>query len=203
MEKIKTLDGSYTFFNKDKQETYHSQSGAVEESFEKFVKPCKDFLGKNPKILDICFGLGYNSAAALDYFNDCEIIGIEIDKEIIDNIKNVNPKFESYSEIKEVAETLSSKHIKLIIGDVLQEINTLENGYFDLVFLDPFSLKKAPKLWDLGFLMDIRAKMKKNGVLTTYSCARKIRNDLVSAGFLVKDGPCVGRKAPSTVAIAQ
>jgi len=45
--------------------------------------------------------------------------------------------------------------------------------------------------------------MRKGGILTTYSCASIIRKNLREAGFLVKDGPVVGRKAPSTIAIKE
>jgi tRNA U34 5-methylaminomethyl-2-thiouridine-forming methyltransferase MnmC len=43
--------------------------------------------------------------------------------------------------------------------------------------------------------------MKKGGKLATYSCARVVRENLVAAGFSVSDGPCVGRRAPGTVAV--
>ena len=43
-----TEDGSLTLYNPEYEEYYHSKSGAIEESFEKFVKPCKiDELAKN------------------------------------------------------------------------------------------------------------------------------------------------------------
>ncbi|MBW2994548.1 hypothetical protein KY315_03965, partial [Candidatus Woesearchaeota archaeon] len=60
-----TKDNSITLFNEEYQEYYHSIHGAIEEAFEKFVKPCKIAeLAKTGKIkiLDICFGMGYNSA---------------------------------------------------------------------------------------------------------------------------------------------
>ena len=43
--------------------------------------------------------------------------------------------------------------------------------------------------------------MNKKGILTTYSCARQVRENLKKAGFIVKDGPCVGRRAPATIAL--
>ena len=76
------------------------------------------------------------------------------------------------------------------------------NQKFDAVFLDPFSPKKCPELWTERFFKDIRKLMKQNSVLTTYSCAKITRNNLVNAGFNVKDGPSIGRRAPSTIAYA-
>ena len=93
-----------------------------------------------------------------------------------------------------------SEKIRLIVGDALKEVKKLD-GKFDIVFLDPFSPKKAPELWSKEFLKDIVSKMKTKGVLTTYSCAGEIRRNLAELGLKVKDGPCVGRRAPSTIAV--
>ena len=43
--------------------------------------------------------------------------------------------------------------------------------------------------------------MKKESKLATYSCAGQVRRNLKEVGFKIKDGPCVGRRAPSTIAI--
>jgi tRNA U34 5-methylaminomethyl-2-thiouridine-forming methyltransferase MnmC len=56
-------------------------------------------------------------------------------------------------------------------------------------------------MWTNEFFIDIRNKMKENGRLSTYSCARFVRDNLRQAGFIVKDGPIIGRKSPSTIAV--
>ena len=38
MKLIKTKDNSYTFYSEKYNEAYHSTSGALEESFKKFVR---------------------------------------------------------------------------------------------------------------------------------------------------------------------
>src|SRR3989338_3599746 len=98
MKKIITGDKSITFFNEEYQETYHSITGAKEEALKKFVEPAKE--KQNPKILDICFGLGYNSAAALEVFKECSITGLEKDPEILKQIQEINPQFTLYQKIK-------------------------------------------------------------------------------------------------------
>lgn len=205
MIKIKTKDGSVSFINEKYSETYHSVSGAIEESFEKFAKPCS--IKPGFKILDICFGIGYNSLAAISLSENIEIIGIENDKEIIKKINEVSvpEKFiEKYDIIKKAAEKLSYQDdklkIKIIIRDAREEIKKLKNN-FDCVFLDPFSPKKCPELWTEDFFRDIFKVMKKCSILTTYSCAKIVRDNLKKAGFHVKDGPCIGRRAPSTIAL--
>ena len=52
------------------------------------------------------------------------------------------------------------------------------------------------------FFKNIKKLMKKGAYLTTYSCASEVRKNLIEAEFEVKDGPSVGRKAPSTIAIS-
>ena len=49
-------------------ETLHTSTGAISESFEKFIKPLKLNYEEDIAILDICAGLGYNSSAAIDDF---------------------------------------------------------------------------------------------------------------------------------------
>ena len=64
MKKIKTGDGSYTFLNEKYGEVYHSVSGAEEEAIKKYAEPTKvaELAKKGEvKILDVCFGIGYNS----------------------------------------------------------------------------------------------------------------------------------------------
>jgi tRNA U34 5-methylaminomethyl-2-thiouridine-forming methyltransferase MnmC len=43
--------------------------------------------------------------------------------------------------------------------------------------------------------------MKKGAMMSTYSCARIVRDNLKNAGFEVKNGPIIGRRSPSTIAI--
>lgn len=208
MRKIITDDYSETFFNDKFNETYHSNTGAVEEAYEKFAKPCLEFLkDKNEvNVLDFCFGLGYNSAALIDLLNcNINITGIDNDEDIFDLIKEVNPKIKNYNLIKKLNNnnlTVNENNIKikLIIGNALKVIDELPEKYFDVVLFDPFSLKVCPELWQEHVFKKIYDLMKSNSVLTTYSCARKVRDNMKIAGFLVKDGPKVKRRGPSTIA---
>lgn len=211
-EYIITGDGSTTFYNEEFKQIYHSISGAVEESVEKFVKPCIKFKGKHPKILDICFGLGYNTAAALDILGPCSVVGLENDESILESSKDVIDYFKSYSIVRKAA--LEKKFndgktsIKIIVGDARENVKKLgkeieedSNTLFDIVFLDPFSPAACPELWTEEFMKDIFSVVKPGGILTTYSCARKVRDALKTAGFAVRDGPVVGRRAPATIAV--
>lgn len=210
MEEVTTSDGSVTFRNTEYDETYHSVSGAKEEAVKKFAEPCNLPVLKEATILDVCFGLGYNSAAALDLFRGdaIEIIALENDQDILDRIKDVDAPFLTYgliqllAEEKEVfIEVENRVFLKLLLADAKESIKRLPDDHFNVIFLDPFSPKKCPELWTERFLKEIYRVSKKGAILATYSCARSVRDNLKAVGFKVRDGPCIGRKAPSTVAV--
>lgn len=66
-----TNDGSVGLFSPDADDIYHSTYGALTEAYEKFILPAdlKNYFEKNSeiKILDICFGIGYNTKSFLNF----------------------------------------------------------------------------------------------------------------------------------------
>jgi len=224
LKRVVTKDGSITYHNPKYDETYHTKAGAIAEALVKYVQPCNlDELAKKQKeihILDVCFGLGYNSLMAIHVIKetnpDCKIMiyVLENDKEIISKIPGLDINMPEFTIIKDFAEWViesSGKHlhynkgdisIDLMLGDARDEIKKMAKNKirFDCVLFDPFSPKKCPELWTEEFFKDIRLVCKESTVLTTYSCARIVRENLYKAGFKVKDGPVFGRKSPATVA---
>ncbi len=67
-----TNDGSVGLFSPTDDDIYHSTYGALTEAYEKFILPAnfENYFKNNNeiKILDICFGIGYNSKTFLNYF---------------------------------------------------------------------------------------------------------------------------------------
>ena len=97
-----TNDGSVGLFSPDADDIYHSTYGALTEAYEKFILPSnfKDYLKKNNeiKILDICFGIGYNSKSFLNYLLNF-IYNETIDTNKIKNIDKIytnNKKYKVY-----------------------------------------------------------------------------------------------------------
>ncbi|MBW3011389.1 tRNA (5-methylaminomethyl-2-thiouridine)(34)-methyltransferase MnmD [Candidatus Woesearchaeota archaeon] len=221
MVKHVTEDGSVTFISKKYDEAYHSLTGAREEAFKKYAEPCKiKELAKkgNISILDFCFGLGYNTAAALDVAlkenPNCKItvVALEIDEEILAQIDKLTPEIDHYDiikklsrqegKIKEIKETSENKniHIKLLVGDARETLDLIQEK-FDAVFFDPFSPKKCPELWTEEIFAKVNKLMNKDAILATYSCAGEVRRNMKEAGFKVVDGPIVRRWSPGTLAI--
>lgn len=67
-----TNDGSVGLFSPADDDIYHSTYGALTEAYEKFILPAnfdEYFMHNNEiKILDLCYGIGYNSKSFLNYF---------------------------------------------------------------------------------------------------------------------------------------
>ncbi len=208
MEKVRTNDDSFTCYNEDFRELYHSKSGAIEEAFKKYVEPCifKDEI----KVLDVCFGIGYNSGAAifeiLKRKGKIKIVGLENDKEILKEIKKIEvPLYfeETYKYVREVSAKLKVKkenvEIEILIGDARKTIDEVREK-FDVIFLDPFSTMKNPELWSVDFFKKLKEKLKDDGILSTYSSSAIVRAGLIEAGFKIGNGPIIGRARSCTLA---
>ena len=218
LKKIVTGDKSITFLNEKFDETYHSISGAREEAVEKYVKPLGNILKKeNIKVLDFCFGLGYNTFTLLDNFSGrIEIDAVEIDINIIKKIIEIDPIFKSMEKFSRILKerltelqnnkyiriTLERAKINLFIDDGRDFIKKTDKKY-DAVLFDPFSPKKQPEMWRLEIFKTMYNILNKNGRMTTYSCAGWIRRNMKEAGFIIEDGPRIGRRSPSTIAIKE
>ena len=65
-----TNDGSVGLYSTDFNDIYHSATGALTEAYEKFIYPVdfNNLLQKDKiKVLDICYGIGYNSKSFLNF----------------------------------------------------------------------------------------------------------------------------------------
>lgn len=90
---IRTADGSISLYNTVVNDVYHSDVGSYTEAVEKYVKPSGilDFVQNNNtvSILDVCFGLGYNSLASISEIlkinPSCTInvTALELDMEVL------------------------------------------------------------------------------------------------------------------------
>ncbi|HIP29043.1 MAG TPA: hypothetical protein EYG82_07705 [Sulfurovum sp.] len=193
-------DGSYTLFSHDFNEPYHStKDGALHESLEKHVKPAFSFNQDKSKlvILDICFGLGYNTFATLYYIRKYElktkvhILSPEFDEDLLHSLATFDypPEFDDIKNIiKTVTEDLYYEDeqfkIEVLLGDARQSIPKIKES-IDIIYQDAFSPVHNPLLWTKEHFADIRAICKDDAILTTYSTAAAIRLGLYENDFFI------------------
>lgn len=214
-----TADGSFTFFSPDFGEWFHSRHGAYQEAVVTYVQPTHLALkAQQPTlhILDVCYGLGYNTAAALDTIwrvnPACNVrwYGLELDPEV-PQAAIAHNLLEGWSEpIRQILQTLATAHrldsdrlqAQLLIGDARQHIQTLRQLEFqaDAIFLDPFSPPHCPPLWTIDFLAQVAQCLKPDGRLATYSCAAAVRAALLATGLHIGSTQAIGRRWPGTIA---
>ncbi len=214
-----TADGSVTFFSETFQEAFHSYYGAKQEAEHKFVIPCR--VGAWAKtgrvrILDICFGLGYNTAAALGEIwqvnPDClvEWRGLELNLAVPQAAVEQGYLNHWSQEIQEAIRGLV-EHLtyrtpqfqaQLWLGDARQTLPQLldQQWQADVIFLDPFSPPHCPQLWTVEFLEMVSQALAPMGYLATYSAAAAVRQALSMAGLVVGATLPMGRKSPGTLA---
>ncbi len=194
---VKTNDGSFTLKNQKYNECYHSSEGAVTESLYKHVFPAFEvakkfnYYGGEIKILDICFGLGFNTfLSILNRPKDIklQIFSPELDEDLVRSLKNFPyPKeFETIKHIiYEVSDNLkyedSYVKIEVSIIDAREYIKSIEK--VDIVYQDAFSLKVNPELWTFEYFKDIDSILNPKGVLTSYSVATPFRCALYKLGY--------------------
>ena len=224
---VKTDDGSYSIKSKEinhKVETLHTSTGAISESFEKFIKPLKLKFDEDIAILDICAGLGYNTSAAIDDFmkntdgsTNLKIDLLEISKPTLAAGLMVPSPIKAHDITKKAIENAlldcdyasleledtaipSNIDLKIHIDDARQVIQKLEDNSYDAIFLDPFSQNMSPELVSVDFFKEFRRVIKDNGIVATYTSSAPVRMGFIEADFYVSLGPIFGRFQGGTLA---
>ena len=204
---ILTKDGTFTMHSSIFDECYHSvNDGALSESLKKHIIPAFSLLPdiKEINILDICFGLGYNTLATLFYIKQnsinkkIKIFSPEIDEALIESLREFEyPK--EFEEFRDIILTLADNKkyksnnisIELYIGDARDMIKRLieKDIKIDIIYQDAFSPKKNPTLWTLEYFSDIKALSKEHTIITTYSSATAVRMGMYLNGFKIYQTP--------------
>ena len=193
-------DGTNTLYSKEFDEPYHStKDGALHESLEKHVKPALALTKNKTKltILDICFGLGYNTFATLYYIKKhklstkVHILSPEFDEGLIRSLNTFEypPEFENIKYmIKAISENLYYEDeqfkIEILLGDARKSMPKIKEK-IDIIYQDAFSPTHNPLLWTTEYFKDVRAICKEDALLTTYSTAAAIRLGLYENGFYI------------------
>lgn len=207
---ITTNDGSKTLLINDLQETYHSRHGALQEAVHVFIKNGLNLINDYEiNILELGFGTGLNVLVTFDEYlrNDkshkINYFGIEKYPILFEEASEL-----SYSELfpNEIVKDLTFKihqkeWEKTVELDSYFNLTKIQNDFFnirhmdlpaiDLVYFDCFGARVQPDLWEKELFEIVASKMKKGGLLTTYSSKGSVRRTLKELGFEVekKQGP--------------
>ncbi len=199
LKEVLTKDGSYSLRSVFFRENFHSTLGAFEETRIKFTAPSnlERFKGKSLNVLDICFGLGYNSASLLNklikqksYLN---LYALEIDKRPLEYSLSNKSFLQLWApQVKRIFESLYRSDYfedqffkcRILWGDAREKINNIpSDDKFDLIYLDGFSPQKCPQVWTIEFLNKVVEKLNPQGYLITYSSSAAVRKTLRNLGL--------------------
>ena len=207
---VATKDGSNTLFSKLYNQHYHNpDDGAIDESLTKHIIPTFTF-HKNKKelnILDICFGIGYNTFSTIYYILEnnlnikLNIYSPELDENLVKSLSNFEfPKeFDSIKHIiNSVTETSKYEDenikIEVFLGDARTYIKSLPKEFFDIVYQDAFSSEVNFELWTKEYFDDIYKLCKNDCIISSYAVATPIRLSQYEAGFFIYEHRPVKRK---------
>ncbi len=206
LQLLTTKDGSYTLYDTQNDETYHSKFGAKAESDTVFLlntgvsKRLEQLLPT--KVLEIGFGTGFNfvntAHKAIACKSPLHYTGIEMrpPPPALANelLKHNAPKLEALCDFtsnslarcqlnSEAGDTHFDPFttLNLICADALEW--PLPRATYDAIYLDAFSIKNNPTLWSASFLQKLCNAIKVDGVLATYCVSRTFRDALTDAGF--------------------
>jgi len=194
-----TNDGTYTLYSEKFHQNYHSvKDGALNEALSKYVIPSLEYhKGKlELNILDICFGLGYNTLATIYYIQKnnldlkINIYSPEFDLKLLKSLKNFKYP-EEFNNLKSIIDNLSNNlfyqdemlKIEIYNGDAREYLKSLKN--IDIVYQDAFSSDVNRSLWTYEYFNNISQILNEDAILTTYSIATPIRLGLYENGFYI------------------
>jgi tRNA U34 5-methylaminomethyl-2-thiouridine-forming methyltransferase MnmC len=223
-EYVTTGDGSITLTDSETGDLYHNRAGAFSEAFQNYVEPSNALATLQERgqvtVLDVCFGLGYNTLVLLQKAVEAkakgflEVVAIESDPNVVLSTSDVM-RLEKFDKLREFfgCNNFASKFsqrsmtfgglqisIDLRQADARQAVPALARP-FDVVFHDPFSPRKVPELWTLELFHEYRRLLQtRQGVILTYSSKAAVRNGLRQAGFIVYKTTSLGEKKGGTMA---
>lgn len=203
-----TNDGSQTIYSEQFKQTYHSTSGAIEESLHVFINNGFNFLQKQEiTIFELGFGTGLNAFLT---FIEAEKRGIKVNYITVEKY----PVEQDYFSKLNYHKFFDKKYSKFFeqIHTVEWENNVVLNYFFnltkvkadfldfkfenniDLVYFDAFSYDSQPEMWSVGVFTKIFKAMNNNSILVTYSAKGIIKQNMRAAGFKIKRLKGAGNK---------
>ncbi|RZK49355.1 MAG: tRNA (5-methylaminomethyl-2-thiouridylate)-methyltransferase [Pedobacter sp.] len=214
-----TADGSYTFFNEEIGEHYHSAHGALQESKHVFLKAgLIDFhqlhLQDSYNILEMGFGTGLNFLLSAEYSQKNNILlnytGIEAYPLLHDQLQETqylkyidtdlwNNFLEKYktsliSPKANLNSEFNPPELEIISGVKLQiweeKIQNLSfTPQFDIIYFDAFSVRHQPEIWSDQVIYNICSALKPGGLFVSYAITGNLKRALQAAGLSTHKHP--------------
>ena len=109
-----------------------------------------------------------------------------MDKSLLQKVKIIhNLDSLKINQLEQGSEVFLNKHAKLKIlwGDAKENLKSLENNFFNIIYQDPFSPLKNPNLWDKNHFLELQRVAADTCVITTYATRKSIIDNAKMIGF--------------------
>lgn len=187
-------DGSLSLWDKRYKDYYHPKAGGRVQAQKLFLQHSgleKKLHFHNVNLLDIGFGMGYNTLEALGIKHDnfLHIDALErnlrivrksailLESEVLQRLYEIHSFKTHYAEVY--------LHIK----DARYSITLLQDNFYDIVFIDPFLHTLNSTLITKDFLFFVVKKLKDDGVIvcsTHVDAVRVALSELGMSSYVVK-----------------
>jgi len=168
----------------------------LREARRHYVVPAVDALPAAPpgaplRALDIGFGRGMNSAALLAWAaqvgRPLDLLGFEPAADALEPWPHRPPHGAAFP-------WWGALPGRWLLDDAAVEVRSArvedglrrEDGRFGLILLDLFSPRAAPEAWSAALFTALAGAAAAGAVLTTYTCARVVRDGLAAHGWAVE-----------------
>ncbi|ACZ11298.1 TIGR01212 family radical SAM protein [Sulfurospirillum deleyianum] len=194
---ISLEDGSMTFYSANYKDYYHPKAGAFMQAHTLFIKgsKLKERLDKSDvTLLDIGFGMGYNTLEALRVAQQCSTFSLHVkameqdrmllkqSAEVVGDALHVK-LLEALFTCKRYEEHYAT--VSFFNREARYGVQRLD-GLFDVIFLDPFVEHNNASLVSLEFIKLLKIHLKPTGVLVASTSYQAVYDALILAGFEVE-----------------
>lgn len=200
---IITEDGSNTISIADKNITYHSKHGAIQESTHVFINAGLNyFITNNPsqqniQIFEMGFGTGLNALLTLREaaYQNKKIIYTAIELTPITAseaaILNYGKMISMEADFLKLHEALWDENQIINENFFLHKIkdslmNYAANQLFNIIYFDAFAPDDQPELWTETIIKKLYDMLLPNGILVTYCSKGDVKRTMKKLGFTVK-----------------
>jgi len=204
--RIDTQDGTSTLYHSQKEVTYHSRFGAVQESLHVFINAgllsvITHF--QSIHVLEVGFGTGLNALLSWKTLADTQgrklhYIGYDtlpLPESLLRECaygKALGIDDQTTTSILQSSWNKAHKLSENFILEKKQEdflITALPENTYHLVYFDAFSPATQAEMWTLEIFKKIFSAMISGGVLVTYCAKGAVKRNLENAGFTIESLP--------------